>query len=573
MKLKRPIKKQMMIALGSLFLIMMLIQTVLTTVYLKTAYKELLQSKNDEFDTVIESGVDNIIGMVNSNYELAKSGILSEEEAMTRSKDLIRSTTYDKGEGYYWVDDASGLCVVHPNPDYEGQMRWDAKDKMGNFFIRELINQGNKPDGGYSEFYFTKPNEAGVFKKRGYTQKFEPYGWYISTGNYYTDMEKTISVYKKEAVFRILSVLIANLIMAAISIFIIFKFSDKISAKLKQLNVRLKSLSEGDLSSESPIFHSEDESAMIADSMAVTINNMKQIINDIDNQMKRFSDGDFKSASSTEYIGDLKTIQESVTLFRERMADTLGKIAGATDQVRNGSEQVSSTATLLSEGAVSQAASMDKLSATIAGISDQINGTATAVDTANESIVHVNDEIERSNNKMSLMLDAMNEIKSKSDEIQKIVKTIDDIAFQTNILALNAAVEAARAGEAGRGFAIVADEVGNLAGKSAEAAKNTTSLIEESVLAVSRGMNLANETAETLNSATLGASGIVDNIQKITVASKEQAEFISDVHIGMDQISSVVQSNSATAEESAAISEEMTSSAYTLQDMLNRFKY
>lgn len=573
MKLKKNIKKQMIIALGSLIAVSILIQTVLTFIYLGNAYKQLLISKNQEFDAVIESGVDNIIGILESNYQLAKSGVISEEEAMQRSKDLIRSTKYDNGDGYYWVDDATGLCVIHPNSEYEGQMRWEQQDKVGNFFIQGLIAAGNKPDGGYSEFYFTKPNETGVFKKRGYTKKFEPYGWYISTGNYYTDMEKEIALCQSKSTIQYISVIATNVIIAILGILIIFKLSNKISSRLKSLNLRLKLLSEGDLHTEAPKFNTEDELAMIADSMKVTIEGLKNIINDIDNKMKSFSDGDFLANSNVEYVGDLSSIHESVQLFQMRMADTLSKIASATEQVRSGSDQVSSSASLLSEGAVSQSASMDKLSETISGISNQIQDTATAVNTANDSIVHINTEIELSNDKMTQMLNAMNEIKNKSDEIQKIVKTIDDIAFQTNILALNAAVEAARAGEAGKGFAVVADEVGNLAGKSAEAAKNTTSLIEESVLAVSRGMQLANETAETLNNATTGASGIVENINHIATASKEQAEFISQVTEGMDQISSVVQSNSATAEESAAISEEMTGSAHTLQDMLNRFQY
>lgn len=573
MNVNKGIKKKMVFTIGLLIVVSIVIQTSVGYFSLKRAYDRTISVQEAGFDGTIETAVDNIVGMLEANYRLATEGEISEAEAFERAKKLVRETKYDGGAGYFWVDDAAGQCIVHPNPEFEGKMRWNEQDKAGNLFIQGLIAAGNLEGGGYSEFYFPKLNEEGIFKKRGYTKKFEPYGWYVSTGNYYTEIDKAIDVYKKEATQKILITVGINIVLLGVAFVIINKIAGNISGRLEVLNTRLKLLSEGDLHTEAPRFDTEDELGMIAESMNTTIGGLQNIISDIGAQMDLLADGDFLAESNVEYVGDLKNIKDSIELFKSKMADTLRNIAGATEKVRLGSEQVSATAGLLSDGAVSQAASIDKLSSTVSGISEQTRGTAKVTSEANTAIIEVNAEIENSNTKMGQMLDAMEQIKTKSDEIYKIIKVIDDIAFQTNILALNAAVEAARAGEAGKGFAVVADEVRNLASKSAEAARDTTVLIGETVQAVSMGTSIASDTAEFLNSATTNASGIVDNINDITVASGEQAEFLSQVNEGMENISAVVQSNSATAQESAAISGEMYNSAQTLQAMLSRFKF
>ena len=175
------------------------------------------------------------------------------------------------------------------------------------------------------------------------------------------------------------------------------------------------------------------------------------------------------------------------------------------------------------------------------------------------------------NKKMIELVNAMGEISASSDETKKIIKTIEDIAFQTNILALNAAVEAARAGAAGKGFAVVADEVRNLAGKSAEAAQNTTKLIESTVEAISRGNSLVEEVADKMNNVAAAAGAVAEINQKISFASRNTADSIEQITVGVEQISSVVQNNSATAEESAAASEELSGQANMLKDLISTF--
>ncbi|MBR4113014.1 MAG: hypothetical protein IKK53_08300 [Ruminiclostridium sp.] len=298
-----------------------------------------------------------------------------------------------------------------------------------------------------------------------------------------------------------------------------------------------------------------------------------QIIDDINYILSEMSEGNFRldSSCADSYKGDYTQILESIRVINQKLSATLSEINIAAQQVDSGASQVSSASSTLSQGATDQASSIQELSATISLISEMIKSNAADSVEATERTSFAGEQVARANDMMDELVKAMDEISASSDETKKIIKTIEDIAFQTNILALNAAVEAARAGDAGKGFAVVADEVRNLAGKSAEAANNTTALIENTVAAIERGNNLVNDVAERMNSVSDAADAISVINGKIAKSSGEAADAIRQVTSGVDRISIVVQNNSATAEETAAASEQLSAQSNTCRDLVSQF--
>ena len=349
--------------------------------------------------------------------------------------------------------------------------------------------------------------------------------------------------------------------------------ANKISKPVRSCAERISLLANGDLKSSTPKVKEEDEIGQLAESLNELVTKLKDIIDDEHYVLGNMAEGDFNVYSRCEesYVGDFFEILSSMRTIRSRLSETLTEIDVASEHVSVGSEQVASGAQELAQGATQQASAIEELNATIASIANQIKENAINAGQASEIAKNSANEVENSNQQMNEMIIAMNEITETSNKIAKIIKTIDDIAFQTNILALNAAVEAARAGEAGKGFAVVADEVRNLAGKSAEAAQNTTQLIESSINAVSNGTKIADMTAESLHAVVAATNNSTELINQIAQASDEQAKSIEEATKGLEQISCVVQTNSATSEESAAASEELSAQASKMRDLISRF--
>ena len=318
-------------------------------------------------------------------------------------------------------------------------------------------------------------------------------------------------------------------------------------------------------------YEAKDEFGEFAEDMRHTLKSLKEIISDMNFLMLELSKGNFtvRSSMRESYIGDYASMLASIRKLKDNLNSTLNQINETADQVASGSDQVSSGAQALSQGATEQASSVEELAATINEISNHIGDNAQNAKSASTKSENVKEQAGESSMRMQEMLSAMQDISNKSGEIGK---TIEDIAFQTNILALNAAVEAARAGTAGKGFAVVADEVRNLAAKSAEASQNTATLIESTLHAVERGTSIANETAQSLSNVVMGVDDITVTIESISNASEEQADAVKQVTLGIDQISSVVQTNSATAEQSAAASEELAGQSQMLKNLTSKFQ-
>ncbi len=372
--------------------------------------------------------------------------------------------------------------------------------------------------------------------------------------------------------YTTLIILILAGISVAVGILVAFVLAQSISKPVKEIELAAISMAKGDLSVT--IKHkSKDELGILAENMRKSMKTLKTYIDDIDYAMGEFANNSFFiNEPVMPFVGDYKNIETSIRKFIVEMSKTISKISTAANQVTNNSEQVSLSAQHLAQGSTQQANSVEELSTSITEISTQVKENAQKAELAKDLAETAKTGITTSNEQMQNLMTAMNNISTKSVEISKIIKTIEDIAFQTNILALNAAVEAARAGAAGKGFAVVADEVRNLAGKSAQAAKSTTTLIEDSVASIGEGVQFAQSTAKELLGTVDSVQQTTTVISDIAVISKEQSASIKELVEGIDQISAVVQTNSATSEESAAASQELSSLANLLNELVRKFK-
>lgn len=390
--------------------------------------------------------------------------------------------------------------------------------------------------------------------------------WWAQTVLDTFDMNKSIDMLT--AAIAVVSIL-SLVIVVAIVIIVLRK-------TLKPINGVVSAASEiasGNLAIQVDT-QSNDEIGVLSRTFLEMAENLRTIIEDISHLLGEMSRGNFRIDTKYEekYVGDYHEILIAMKTINLNLSNTLMEINTASDQVSTGAGQVSASAQSLSQGAAEQASSVEELTSTITEISDRIKDNADNARQASHLSGEAGGEVEESNRNMEQLMTAMTEITETSREIGKIIKTIDDIAFQTNILALNAAVEAARAGESGKGFSVVADEVRSLAGKSAEAAKNTTALIESAVEAIEKGRLLADKTAGSLHSVVDTSKGVDERIRQIAKVSEEESYAVTQIAAGLEQISSVVQTNSATAEESAAASEELSGQAQMLKNLVNRFK-
>ena len=344
-----------------------------------------------------------------------------------------------------------------------------------------------------------------------------------------------------------------------------------IIAPLKSVENTADELMQGNLHSTLN-YKSDDELGRLAHSLRNSIAILGSYVDDIDRAMKLFAEGNFDVKPEVEWKGDFVGILNSFMLFEESMAETIKGIQRVSDEVSSAAEQVASSSNELADGATNQAAVVEELTATVAGVAEQVEKNSQSAKQISSRVGNLGEAISESNSKMQEMVASMNDINEASKEIDKIIATINEIASQTNLLALNASIEAARAGEAGKGFAVVANQVNLLADQSAKAAKESAVLIETSVRAVKKGMTIADETATQLEEVADSSKVITEEVTDIADTLGQQTVEIQQINEGIEQFIDVVQTNSATSQECAAASEQMSSEAENLREMIRRFK-
>lgn len=367
-------------------------------------------------------------------------------------------------------------------------------------------------------------------------------------------------------------IIVVLVVITLLIIFMVTKLIRSIIRPIDQVHAALEGFSQGNLE-VAVEYESKNELGEMCDSLRTSQHVLSSTIQDICYLLEEMASGNFnvRSRDTSVYVGSLSKVLEAVRTINFKLSDTLGQIALSAEQVAAGADQVSTGAQSLAQGATEQASAVEQLSATITEISNNSQQNAKNSELAMEHSQAAGRQVEESSRYMDSMVGAMKKISDSSEEIKKIIATIENIAFQTNILALNAAVEAARAGTAGKGFAVVADEVRNLASKSDQAAKATKNYIERSIVSVEEGNEIVEQVSNALSKTVELASQAMTDMQNVASAVEREAESVSQVTEGIDQISSVVQTNSATSEESAAASEELSGQAALMKELLGRF--
>ena len=378
--------------------------------------------------------------------------------------------------------------------------------------------------------------------------------------------------YMQSLIYSLIASAVILIVLTALAAIYSTKISSSIAEPVASSTQRIGLLAQGDLSAPVPAATSKDETGKLLQSLGDTIMTVNGYISEISDILTGIASGDLTRESEQVYLGDFAPIGEALVTITGSLNAAFADISTSAEQVEQGAAQISSGAQGLSQITMEQAATIEELSASLAEISAGIQEIAKNAEEARAITARSGENVQTGNQQMGEMLEAMGEIDHSSNEISKIIKVINDIAFQTNILALNAAVEAARAGAAGKGFAVVADEVRNLASKSAEAAKETTALIEESISSVKKGTKMAQRTARSLEAIASDSEGISNLVSRISEATNDQATAVVQINQGMEQMSGVVQTSSATAQQSAASSEELNSQAEMLKTLIEQFR-
>lgn len=499
------------------------------------------------------------------SYVVGASGALKEKDGTIKGvaaadvyldsiSKLVSQVRLEETGGIFLVDTRTDTIIGHPDPNMTGEKLSGITDGMYVYSSKQ-IQANNTGLTTYEDTYIQVADVPG------------------------SDWTAVAYVSRDEVLSDVVSLTIAMLAVAALTVavlilLIVILVRRIIGAPVRELSRVATQIAEGELE-QTINYSSGDELGVLADDfnrVTLRLREYVKYINEISEKLREIAAGNLTFTLESDYTGEFEKIKTSLEEISYALNGTMGQIQTASREVSAGAEHVSGTAMSLSQGSTEQASAVENLAEHISSVSDNVGKTAQSAQKASLISQEVRQELLDSNDKMQNMTEVIQKISDKSNEIHQVVKTIEDIAFQTNILALNAAVEAARAGDAGKGFAVVADEVRNLAGKSSEAAQETTVLLNQTVDSMAEGVAAAQNTAESMMAVVDQAEKMNGLISNIAENTKKQAADATEITNGIDQISSVVQNNVATAEASAAASEELSGQATVLKDLVARFQ-
>ena len=503
----------------------------------------------------------------------AFSGARSEVRAAVgyMDEDIIsdaKDTYYTRKDSFQqYLDDIESSMVTQAGKDAYNQI---VKDLDGYWDLSDqLIEEGSTTD-----------QEISKKVQRREADELGPAYQVV-----YNDLKNLMNIYvqKGDQIESVLAVMeiIAVIIMIAVIILSILsgrrygnQIADGISKPLQQISERLKTFAEGDLDSEFPEHDAKDEVAEMIETARKMADNLNVIISDSGKLLNEMADGNFAVATEHEerYTGKFNDLLVGIRNMNRKIDESLRQVEETAEQVSLGSGNMAEAAQSLAEGATEQAGAVEELQATIADITANVEHTAENLQKSHADARKYADDADHSREQMHAMVEAMQRISESSMKIENIISELEDIASQTNLLSLNASIEAARAGEAGKGFAVVANQVNVLADQSAQAAKESATLIETSVKAVEKGMVIAGQTASQLQEVAENSQIITKEVTNIADTLETQTTEIQQINDGIEQINDVVQTNSATSEECAAAGQEMSSEAENLREMIRKFK-
>lgn len=343
--------------------------------------------------------------MLQAEYDKYQNGEITEEEAMENAKYIVRSTRYNNGTGYFWADMADGTNAVHINPQVEGTNRYNTQDEKGNYFVQDTIAAGDKPEGGFIDFYFAKSGESEAKAKRGFVKKFAPYGWYIGTGNYEEDMlpiiQEELNEANKSCFLSILATCFFGLIIFVFGIIVISMIAKKMADPIKAASQRLIELSQGNLKNEVEEFKEDDEIGDLTRALAKTVQIWRDYIENISASLSELDKGNLRFDINMEYVGDFAPIKESFQHTIYKLNDTFRRLNMSAEEVASGSEQVASGAQALAQGTTEQASSVEQLAATINEIHNHVANNAGNAKQTSDQALNTATELELGKNKWS----------------------------------------------------------------------------------------------------------------------------------------------------------------------------